>query len=146
MFVRLGEKLWGEMQTVDTASLLELIKKPVHILHDAAKAGHVELITMLTRTWPRLIWETDSNGYTMFHIAVMYRQSEVFKLIYQVDAMIGFRAIWQDQKGNNILHLAAKPAAVTQRKSPPAIQFKRDLLWFQVRYVEPKSFIIRAYT
>lgn len=135
--MKLGEKLWGEMQTMEKASLVELIKKPVHVLHEAAKAGHVELITMLTRTFPRLIWDTDSNGYTMFHIAVMYRQSDVFELIYQVKAIVGFRAIWQDQEGNNILHLVAKPAAVTrsQRKLPPALQIQRELLWFRVRYI-----------
>lgn len=122
------------MLKMEKAFLVELIRKPVHILHEAAKVGHVEMIMMLTRTCPQLIWDTDSNGYTIFHIAVAYRQRRVFHLAHQIDAMLGFTATWQDRKGNNILHLAAAESlSLNETKLPPAPQFQRELLWFQVR-------------
>lgn len=120
---------------METACLLELMEKPVHILHDAAKAGQVEMITMLTRIYPHLIWETDSDGYTMFHIAVLYRQSDVFSLIHEIKTMIGFRMTWQDHEGNNILHLAAKPSAVAKEKLSPLLQIQKELIWFKVRWI-----------
>ncbi|KAH6785399.1 hypothetical protein C2S51_037854, partial [Perilla frutescens var. frutescens] len=132
-FVKLTEKLWVEMQNMGKNSLLELIKNQ-HILHDAAKAGNVELLTMLTRTYPQLIWDTDSNGHTIFHIGVAYRQRHVFNLIHQVEAMIHTRTISQDQDGNNILHLAAKlsPGPFDRIGLPPATLMQRELTWFQV--------------
>lgn len=120
------------MQKLEKDSLLELIRKP-HLLHDATKAGNVDLVTMIIRSYPQLIWDTDSHGYDIFHIAVIHRQSEMFHLINQVDPMMGFRSIFQDQQGNNILHLAAKPEALTKRELPPALQMRSELLWFEVR-------------
>lgn len=128
----LAGKLWAEMLKLERCSLLELIKTP-NILHDAAKAGRVELLTMLTCTYPQLIWDTDSNGYTIFHIAVMHRRVDVFNLLHQVEAMIGFKTISQDQHGNNILHLAAKLAPRSRTKPSPAPQMQRELQWFKVK-------------
>ncbi|KAH6822108.1 hypothetical protein C2S53_017719 [Perilla frutescens var. hirtella] len=132
-FVKLAEKLWVDMQKMEKNSLLKLIKKQ-HILHDAAKVGHVELLTMLTRTYPQLILDTDSNGHTIFHIAVTYRQLRVFNLIHQVEHMIHSRTISPDQDGNNILHLAAKQSVglVNRAKLPPFLVMQSELAWFEL--------------
>ncbi|KAH6801436.1 hypothetical protein C2S52_001900 [Perilla frutescens var. hirtella] len=132
-FVELAEKLWSEMQKMDKTSLLELLKRH-HILHDATKSGHVELLTMLTRAYPQLIWDTDSNGHTIFHIAVVYRQHHVFYLIHQAKAMIHTATDSQDQDGNNILHLAAKLSLrpLYETRLPPVALMQRELTWFQM--------------
>ncbi|XP_042034954.1 uncharacterized protein LOC121781281 [Salvia splendens] len=103
----LAEKVWTEVQRLDRARVRDLMKNPL-ILHDAARFGNVELITMLTRDYPNLIWETDSDGYTIFHVAVMYRRENVFRLIYSFGAFKHLLATSQDQNGDHILHLAAK--------------------------------------
>ncbi|KAH6758247.1 hypothetical protein C2S51_018482 [Perilla frutescens var. frutescens] len=128
----LVEKLWTEIQRLDRASARELMKNPP-ILHDAARVGNVELITMLTHTYPNLMWETDSNGYTIFHVAVIYRRENVFKLIHSTGAMKHFVATSQDQNGDNILHLAAKLAPPNRRNivSIPAFQMQKELAWFK---------------
>ncbi|KAH6822109.1 hypothetical protein C2S53_017720 [Perilla frutescens var. hirtella] len=139
-FVKLAEKLWSEMQKMDKTSLLELIKTH-HILHDATKSGHVELLTMLTRTYPQLIWDADSNGHTIFHIAVAYRQHHVFYLIHQAKAMIHTATVSQDQDGNNILHLSAKLSLrpLYETRLPPVALMQRELEWFEMtkRVVPP---------
>ncbi|KAH6801440.1 hypothetical protein C2S52_001904 [Perilla frutescens var. hirtella] len=140
-FVELAEKLWDEMQEMGKTSLMELIKNQ-HILHDAAKTGNVELLTMVTRAYPQLIWDTDSNGHTIFHIAVAYRQLEVFNLIHPVEAMIHTTTISQDQDGNNILHLCAKLSlrSLDRTRLPPASLMQSELAWFEVtKKVVPAS-------
>ncbi|KAH6781344.1 hypothetical protein C2S51_006637 [Perilla frutescens var. frutescens] len=129
-FVKLAEKLWDEMQKMEKTNLLKLIKNQ-HILHDAAKRGHVELLTMVTRAYPQLIWDTDSNGHTIFHIGVAYRQRHVFNLIHQVKCMIHSRTISQDQDGNNILHLSAK---LSPRPFDTGLLklMRGELAWFEV--------------
>lgn len=129
----LAEKLWAEIQGLDPYSVRELMKNPP-ILHDAARVGNVELITMLTQTYPKLMWETDNNGYTIFHVAAIYRRENIFKLVYSMGAMKHFVAILQDGNGDNILHLAAKLAPPDRRniESIPALQMQRELAWFKV--------------
>ncbi|KAH6758244.1 hypothetical protein C2S51_018479 [Perilla frutescens var. frutescens] len=106
-----------------------ILLKNQHILHDAAKAGHVELLTMVTRTYPQLTWDTDSNGHTIFHIAVAHRQRRVFNLIHPAETMIHTRTISQDQDGNNILHLSAKlsPRPLDRTRLPPATLMQSEL-------------------
>lgn len=129
----LAEKMWAEIQRLDESSVLELMRNP-SILHSAAEVGNVEIITMVTRGYPNLIWETDSDGYTIFHIAVIYRRENVFRLIHNIGARKHFVAISNDTKGNNILHLAAKLAPPDRRniESIPALQMQRELAWFKV--------------
>lgn len=72
----LVEKLWTEILKLEPANARELIKKPP-ILLEAAKVGNIELITKLARNDPSILWDTDDNGYTIFHIAILYRQEMV---------------------------------------------------------------------
>lgn len=91
---------------------------------------------MLTRSYPQLIWETDSNGYTIFHIAVAYRQYDVLSLVSEARAMMEYSAMSQDQDGNTILHLAAKFAPRVRVRNPQSvILMQREMSWFKVRIV-----------
>ncbi|KAH6801442.1 hypothetical protein C2S52_001906 [Perilla frutescens var. hirtella] len=131
-FNKLAGKLWAEMQKLGKSRLLELIKEPHNILHDAAKEGHVRLVTMLIRSYPQLITDTDSNGYTIFHIAAKYRHIRLFNLIYQIYPMIDLRTlISHDKSGDNILHLAAKLAPPNKMKLRPVLVMQNELLWFK---------------
>ncbi|KAH6758235.1 hypothetical protein C2S51_018470 [Perilla frutescens var. frutescens] len=116
-FDKLAEDLWVKMQEMEKSSLLELIKKPRNILHDATKEGRVRIIIMLIRTYPQLIREIDSNGYTLFHTAV--------------------------KRGDNILHLAAKLAPPNVKKLHPALQMQIELRWFEtVEAILPPSCVM----
>lgn len=128
----LAEKLWAEIRKLDEPRVLELMREP-RILHDAAKVGNVELLTMITRSYPSLIWDTDSNGYSVFHIAVIYRRENVFRLIHQIGARKYFVSISKDSDDNNILHLAAKLAPPSARKISSESLMQREVKWFKVR-------------
>lgn len=59
---KLAKKLWaGINQNLEQRSVVELLKKPP-ILHTPEKVGDIELITMITHTYPHLVWLTDSKG------------------------------------------------------------------------------------
>lgn len=113
-------------------SAVELMKNP-SILHAAAEEGNVELLTMLTHTYPHLVWHTDSKGYTIFHIAVIHRQHNVFVLIDEIGARKDLIAVTQDEKGNNILHLAAELGVLDHVRSPfPTFRMLREMKWYLV--------------
>ncbi|KAH6801445.1 hypothetical protein C2S52_001909 [Perilla frutescens var. hirtella] len=145
-FDQLAGELWAEMQKMGKSRLLELIKKPRNILHDAVKEGHVGIVTMLIRTYPQLIRDTDSNGYTIFHTAVKYRSIKVFNLIYEVYPMIDLKTlVSQDKSGDNILHLAAKLTHQNKMKLPPVLLMQNELRWFEAvkRILPPSCVMIR---
>ncbi|KAH6801450.1 hypothetical protein C2S52_001914 [Perilla frutescens var. hirtella] len=145
-FSELVRELWNVMENMGKSSLLELITKPHNILHDAAKEGHVGIVTMLIHAYPQLINDTDSNGYTIFHTAVKYRNINVFNLIYEVYPMIDLKTlISQDKSGDNILHLAAKLTPRNKMKSTPFVLMQGELKWFKdvVESVPPSCAIVR---
>ncbi|KAH6781334.1 hypothetical protein C2S51_006627 [Perilla frutescens var. frutescens] len=119
-------------ELMDEPSALELLKNPP-ILHDAAKVGNVDLIRMITRAYNDLILQRDSNNYTLFHIAVMYRQENVFRLIQQMCGLKNFIMCYKDDKDNNILHLAAKNGINVRKNvvSISALRMQRELAWFK---------------
>lgn len=130
----LAEKLWAEIQRWDRDRVRELMKDPP-ILHDAARVGNVELITMLTKGYPNLLWERDERGHTIFHVAAVFRRQNVFRLINSRGVMRHFVATSVDQNGENILHLAGKLAPHPHTRnivSVPALHMQKELVWFKV--------------
>ncbi|CAA2976129.1 ankyrin repeat-containing NPR4-like [Olea europaea subsp. europaea] len=89
----------------------------IPILNDAAKIGNVEFLTLLTRSYPDLVHKSDSNNYTIFHLAVIYRQEKVFSLIHHTGAIKDILMLNIDNSGNNILHLAATLAPSSRLNS-----------------------------
>lgn len=132
----LAERLWTDIQKLERFCVLELMKKPP-ILHDAAKVGNMELITMITNTYPDLLWHVNDDRCSIFHIAVMYRHESMLKLIKLARNIKNFNVLSEDLNGNNILHLAGKLAPLDGLKmvSEPDLQMQRELAWFKVRII-----------
>ncbi|CAA2996856.1 Transcription factor DIVARICATA [Olea europaea subsp. europaea] len=129
---QLVEKLCEHILTLESPEISALFYE-TPILNDAAKIGNVEFLTLLTHSFPDLIWIDDSNNYTIFHAAVIYRQEEVFSLIYDIGAIKELFQNKTDDSRNNILHLAAKlaPSSRLNSVSGAALQMQRELLWFK---------------
>ncbi|XP_022853555.1 uncharacterized protein LOC111375000 isoform X2 [Olea europaea var. sylvestris] len=129
---QLVKKLWGIILTLPISNILEIIRK-TEIFHAAAKIGNVEFLTLLSHSYPDLIWNFDSERNSIFHIAVTNRQEEVFSLIYHRGVRKDAIALLEDNKGNNILHLAGKKAPRSRLNivSGPALQMQRELQWFK---------------
>lgn len=56
------------------------------------------------------VWKTDENRYTVFHMALRRRQEDIFKHTNEIRVIKDLIAIYKDDNGNNMLHLANKLA------------------------------------
>ncbi|KAH6801444.1 hypothetical protein C2S52_001908 [Perilla frutescens var. hirtella] len=129
----------------DEPSALSLLNISVPILHVAAKVGNMELIHMLTRAYPDLIWQTDHKGRSLLNIAIECREANVFSFIQQFHAL-DIYSCWLkvDEDNNNLLHLAAKLGP--RKNTIPALQMQSELAWYKaveamlpLHYIEEKN-------
>ena len=107
------------------------------LLSIAAKAGNAEFLIILIRTYPDIMWTTDSNNRSLFHLAVKNRQESVFNLIHEVVTLKEIILTKYDKsKFENILHLAGylAPPSRLNIVSGAALQMQRELLWFKVGF------------
>lgn len=121
---------------LDDYKIGELIRKPSRLLFTAAEMGNVEFIKILIRMYPDLIWKVDDHSRSIFHIAVMHRQENIFNLIHEIGAHKDLIAAYEDEYKDNMLHLAGKLAPPNRLKidSGAALQLRRELHWFKVSY------------
>ncbi|XP_059294651.1 uncharacterized protein LOC132047651 [Lycium ferocissimum] len=101
------EELWAECQRSAEDQLLKLVEKET-LLHTAAKAGNVEFLVVAIRNNPDLIWKVDKHNRTIFQVAVLHREENVFSLIHQIGGTKDLIIRKVDDNQNNILHLAGK--------------------------------------
>ncbi|XP_004233910.2 ankyrin repeat-containing protein NPR4-like [Solanum lycopersicum] len=155
------EKLWAKCQRrgEDQIKLYELVTKEI-LGHSAAKAGNLGFLLVVARDYPEIMCSFDDKGYTLLHVAVLYREEKVFSLIHRIGGMKNIIFQMFDHDGNNILHLAGKLGepqknvqsnAVKEEEKimPPsflrisgaALQMQREILWFkEVEKLVPPSY------
>ncbi|RVX11640.1 hypothetical protein CK203_015769 [Vitis vinifera] len=115
------------------SEILDLIRSPSPLLLVAAELGNTVFLTELIAIYPDLIWEVDDHNRSIFHIAVLHRQENIFNLIYEIGSMKDLIVPNKDENDNNILHLAGRLAPPRQRNIVvgAALQMQRELLWFR---------------
>ncbi|KAL2474103.1 Ankyrin repeat family protein [Forsythia ovata] len=140
---QLVKGLWEQILTLPDTEILQLIQE-TQIFHDAAKIGNIEFLTLLTHSYPDLMWKVNSNGCSIFHVAVINRQEKVFSLIHHIGAVKDLITLYKDNEGNNILHMARKLAPPSRLNivSGAPLQMQRELLWFkEVKKIVPYSLL-----
>ncbi|XP_042985036.1 protein ACCELERATED CELL DEATH 6-like isoform X1 [Carya illinoinensis] len=96
------------------------------------KEGVFEFVHDVVKANPDLLWSVDGNSRNIFSYAVLYRQAEIFSLIYGLD--VKNRIVYQrDDSYNNILHMAGmSPVSIMLNRIPgAALQMQRELQWFK---------------
>ncbi|KAJ4702504.1 Ankyrin repeat family protein [Melia azedarach] len=128
--VQLVERIW---KIAISSSTDEISKLSVDLIFDAAERGNDEFLSFLIHEYPDILWKSNENDYTIFHIAVKNRQIDVFKLIYETNSLRNMLSTMTDEKDNNILHLAGilAPSDRLNIVSGAALQMQRELLWFK---------------
>ncbi|XP_031257885.1 uncharacterized protein LOC116115895 isoform X2 [Pistacia vera] len=131
--VTLVERIWQQVILSGDLEISELIEKPWRLLFVAARQGNVDFLKILIYEYPGLILKVDENNRSIFHYAVLYRQDEIFKLIYEIGSFKDFISTFRDREDNNILHLAGMLAPPDRLSivSGEALQLQRELLWFK---------------
>ncbi|XP_019077007.1 uncharacterized protein LOC100266696 isoform X2 [Vitis vinifera] len=140
--LKLVKHLWQQVIVQPHSEILDLIRSPSPLLLVAAELGNTVFLTELIAIYPDLIWEVDDHNRSIFHIAVLHRQENIFNLIYEIGSMKDLIVPNKDENDNNILHLAGRLAPPRQRNIVvgAALQMQRELLWFRVEKMVLPSF------
>ncbi|XP_012838608.1 PREDICTED: uncharacterized protein LOC105959118 [Erythranthe guttata] len=110
----------------------------IHIAHHAVicatKIGNHEIVEMIIEAFPNAIYSSymESSPRSIFHLAVLNRCEEVFKLLYHMN---GHKFVYSDvvdNSGNNLLHMAAKlaPSHKLNQISGAALKMQREIQWY----------------
>ncbi|KAH0674553.1 hypothetical protein KY284_025640 [Solanum tuberosum] len=112
-------------------------------LLDAACYDNYELVDLILRRFPYLVYYNDHNQKNILHITVENRSKNVFKLVCQMSPLLHNLVICFDSSSNTILDLAGKLAPQNKLNlvSGPAFQMQQELQWFkEVKQIVPSTF------
>ncbi|XP_012838621.1 PREDICTED: uncharacterized protein LOC105959127 [Erythranthe guttata] len=127
------ESLFPNMESME-------FNEAIHIAHHAVicatKIGNHEIVEMIIEAFPNAIYSSymESSPGSIFHVAVLNRCEEVFKLLYHMN---GHKFVYSDvvdNSGNNLLHMAAKlaPSHKLNQISGAALQMQREIQWYRL--------------
>ncbi|KAG6769289.1 hypothetical protein POTOM_024909 [Populus tomentosa] len=111
---------------------------PCFKLAQMKKLMHKQELDLIQNLWEQVIFKVDQNTYSIFHIAILNRHEDIFKMIYQIGSIKNVMTIYKDREGNNMLHLASKVLESPSRLNVipgAALQLQRELLWVEVDYI-----------
>ncbi|KAK7332081.1 hypothetical protein VNO80_28828 [Phaseolus coccineus] len=101
-------------------------------MFDAAKSGNVMILEYLLEYHPDLLFGVDSKQRSLFHIAIRYRQQDIYRLLLSKGDSKNLITQLVDFKGNNIVHLAGKlTSAQRVGLSTDHVLMHTEELWFQ---------------
>ncbi|KAL5785421.1 hypothetical protein ACOSQ2_007813 [Xanthoceras sorbifolium] len=132
-----------QAQRVDIETL---IASPSNLLFDATKSRNFEFLAELVRSYPALVHQLNEQERSIFHIAILYRQTNIFNLIYEIGFDKELIASYEDVEKNNMLHLAAKyldPPPVSSL-SGAGLEMQQELLMFERVTLEHKRLLYSA--
>ncbi|KAJ1409887.1 PGG domain [Sesbania bispinosa] len=118
--------------------------EPSQVIFIAAEVGNFEFLSVILSTYPDLIWELDTMGQSIIHIAVLYRHASIFNLIQEIGPVKDLLITFMDDEENNLLHCAAKLAPPNQLNlvSGAALQMMLELSWCEeVKKIMPPLII-----
>ncbi|KAI8001828.1 Ankyrin repeat-containing protein ITN1 [Camellia lanceoleosa] len=130
---------------LDNLNITNIIEEAPKLLFAAAYSGNTEFLIRLLQSFPDLIWTSDQENQTIFHVAVRKRDEKIFKLLHEIGSAGKVIATKRDVDDNNMLHLAANFAPPCNI-SGAALQMQHEILWFkeveknvQPLYIEMKN-------
>ncbi|KAJ1423239.1 Ankyrin repeat [Sesbania bispinosa] len=142
--LNLIKRMWDIILFLDDTTMMETITEPSQVIFIAAEVGNFEFLSVILSTYPDLIWELDTMGQSIIHIAVLYRHASIFNLIQEIGPVKDFIITFMDDEENNLLHCAAKLAPPNQLNlvSGAALQMMLELSWFEeVKKIMPPLII-----
>ncbi|KAL5555238.1 hypothetical protein UlMin_037474, partial [Ulmus minor] len=117
----------------DNQTKIEIVSEA---FFEAIKRENFNFILMLINSIKRIVYLTDDKSRNMYMLAIAHRNPKLFSLFFwdkqdqelKLDASL-FKDKWQ----NNLLHMvgASTPPTALDRMSKPALQMKRELMWFK---------------
>ncbi|KAF5944634.1 hypothetical protein HYC85_018711 [Camellia sinensis] len=128
--IKLTNSLIKNIFDLHDLDITNIIKEAPKLLFAAAYSGNTEFLIRLLRSFPDLIWQSDQENQTIFHVAVLNRDERIFNLLHEIGSAGKVIATQRDRNGNNMLHLAANFAPPCNI-SGAALQMQHEILWFK---------------
>ncbi|KAK9267468.1 hypothetical protein L1049_009894 [Liquidambar formosana] len=107
----------------------------------AAKSGCAEIVREILRLYPQAVEHIDDKGRTILHVAIKYRQLEIFEIVTKMEVPMTRLVRKVDNNGNSILHMVGtkRKDYVPEKMKSPALELQEELLWFGVHFLDPVS-------
>ena len=118
------------------SSCQQLKQGEVTPLFLATMSGCVEIVKEILRIYPQAVEHIDDERQTILHVAIKYRQLEVFEHVSKMEVPMRWLVRRIDINGNTILHMVGMPRHdyVPEKMLGPALQLQEELLWFEVHF------------
>ncbi|KAI3871538.1 hypothetical protein MKW92_013694 [Papaver armeniacum] len=122
-------------KTMDRDQLQAYFDKDTSVMQTAMKHGTVEFVAEFLKKFPFMLW-SEFDGQQMIPMAIVERNKMIFTLLCEANMnspMKNHLLSYRDEKGNTILHHAAKLASSFQLNliSGLALQMLREIQWFK---------------
>ncbi|XP_061339675.1 ankyrin repeat-containing protein ITN1-like isoform X2 [Gastrolobium bilobum] len=142
--LELIKRMWGIFLSLDDSEMMQNTREPSQVTSIAAEVGNFEFLSVVMSTYPDLIWELNTIGQSIIHIAALHRHASIFNLIHEIGPIKDFVLSFEDDEKNNLLHCVAKLAPPDRLNivSGAALQMMLELHWFEeVKKIMPSSSI-----
>ncbi|KAL7216041.1 hypothetical protein ACSBR1_028064 [Camellia fascicularis] len=99
----------------------------------ATKSGCVEIVKEILEQYPWAVEHIDSKGRTMLHVAIKYRQIEIFNIVEKMEVPMRRLERKIDNNLNTILHMVGKKRRdhTAREMQSAALQLREDMLLFE---------------
>ncbi|XP_050288416.1 ankyrin repeat-containing protein ITN1-like isoform X2 [Quercus robur] len=110
----------------------------------ATRSGCFEIVEKILKLYPQAVEHIDERGRNILHIAIKYRQLNIFELVKNMELPMRRLTRKIDEDGNSILHTVGKKSDdyVPEKMQGPALELQDELRWFErVKSVTPPHFL-----
>ncbi|KAH9660794.1 ANK REP REGION domain-containing protein [Citrus sinensis] len=114
----------GESTAIDNA------ETPLFL---ATKSGCLEIVKEIFNVYPQAVEHIDDEGRNILHVAIKYRQLEIFELVIQMEVPMRRLVRKIDNGGNTLLHMTGikRSDYVPEKMEGPALVLQEELLWYE---------------
>ncbi|KAH9660792.1 ANK REP REGION domain-containing protein [Citrus sinensis] len=99
----------------------------------ATKSGCIEIVKDILSVYPQAVEHIDDEGRNILHVAIKYRQLEIFERVVQMEIPLRRLVRKIDYNGNTIFHMAGikRKDYVPEKMEGPALLLQDELLWYE---------------
>ncbi|KAK0597420.1 hypothetical protein LWI29_025125 [Acer saccharum] len=148
--VELVNQVVNELSTMGFYQIVHFLENPVPILAIAVEVGNEEIVRILLRHFPDLMYLTIIPQRNILHAAIELRQEKIIGIIKEISPTIPKCLSSQKIESNyHTLHLAGRlaPPCKLFSISGAALQMQRELQWFKEveKYTQPADRVCRRF-
>ncbi|KAL9413127.1 hypothetical protein AB3S75_041740 [Citrus x aurantiifolia] len=120
----------GDQKGIAEVSAIDHAETPLFL---ATKSGCIEIVKDILSVYPQAVEHIDDEGRNILHVAIKYRQLEIFELVVQMEIPLRRLVRKIDYNGNTILHMAGikRKDYVPEKMEGPALLLQDELLWYE---------------